>query len=182
MTLPPDPPAAEPRVCVRSGTGELVDRAERGVRPPPTYGGLRHALLDMVVDEVTLTGAAGRVEDQHDRPWPAGPTAAWNLVARSDRTHGLKHYGWTPLRTPTSTLWFSPAGQCIEVPRQQQPPPGIDADDHPAVLPDPDELATVDLSQLQPSTDQDLRPWIRDMPKDTTQWTWITDESAPLPF
>ena len=204
------------RVCVRSGTGELVDRAERGVRPPPTYVGLRHALLDMVVDEITLTGAAGRVEDQHDpspglrelvqqrdrfddgptgtmvrasacdldhdRPWPAGPTAAWNLVARSDRTHGLKHYGWTPLRTPTSTLWFSPAGQCIEVPRHQQPPPGIDTDDRPAVLPDPDELVTVDLAQLQPSTDQDPRPWIRDLPQDTTPWTWITDEEGPLPF
>ena len=49
-------------------------------------------------------------------PDPAGPTAAWNLVGRGRRTHGLKHRGWTPLRTATSTLWFTPAGQSVEVP------------------------------------------------------------------
>lgn len=108
------------RVCVQAGTGQVVDVAEQDVRPPPTTTGLRHALLDMVVDDITLTGAAGRVEDRHDpsvslrelvelrdrycdgptggmkpasaceldheRPWPHGPTAAWNLVARATRT------------------------------------------------------------------------------------------------
>lgn len=41
----------------------------------------------------------------HDRPYPAGPTAAWNLVVRSRRTHQLKHYGWTPIRAATETIW-----------------------------------------------------------------------------
>ena len=184
------------RVCVQIGTGAVVDTDDRDVRPPPTVSGLRHALLDLVVDDVVLTGAAGRVEDRHDpspglrslvelrdrycdgptgtsarasaceldhdTAWPTGPTAAWNLAARATRTHQLKHHGWTPLRTPTSTFWFTPAGQVVEVPRHQQPPPGPDG--MPQALPDPHDLATVDLAQLQPVGDEDLRPWLRDDP------------------
>lgn len=205
------------RVCVRAGTGELVDRDSRDVRPPPTYTGLRHALLDLVVDDITLTGAAGQAEPQHDpspglrelvelrdryddgptgsltrasacdldhdTPWPQGPTAAWNLTARAQRTHQLKHYGWTPLRTPTSTFWFTPAGQLIQVPRHQPPPPGIDTDpEQQPLLPDPELLAVADLAQLQPLAAEDSRPWRRQAASDTTQWTWITDDSGPLPF
>jgi hypothetical protein len=206
------------RVCTQIGTGQVVDLAEAAVRPPPTYAGLRHALVDLVVADITLTGAAGRVEDQHDpspglrqlvelrdkfcdgptgttrrasaceldhdQPWPAGPTAAWNLAARATRTHQLKHHGWTPLRTPTSTFWFTPAGQVIEVPRHLQPPPGIDQDDDdepPAALPDPHDLAKTDLAQLQPFGSEDLRPWLTGLPREQTQWTQL-DADEPLPF
>ena len=106
-----------------------------------------------------------------------------DLVARATRTHQLKHHGWTPLRTPTSTFWFTPAGQVIETPRHQQPPPGVDDDPHrPAVLPNPELLATADLAQLQPFGAEDLRPWTTGLEPDTTRWTWLTDEEGPLPF
>ena len=205
------------RICVQSGTGQMVDVADRDVRPPPTFAGLRHALVDMVVEDIAMTDVASRIEDQHDpspplrefvelrdrfddgptgtrkragaceldhdTPFPQGPTAAWNLAARATRTHQLKHYGWTPLRTPTSTLWFTPAGQCVEVPRHQQSPPGIDREDggDEPRLPDPDALATTDLAQLQPNTPEDVRLWLTGLPPDTTEWTWLHADD-PLPF
>ncbi len=53
-------------------------------------------------------------DDDHKQPYPDGPTAAWNLAARARRTHGLKHFGWTDIATPTGTLWISPAGQLVQ--------------------------------------------------------------------
>ena len=90
----------------------------------------------------------------HDRPHPDGPTAAWNLVSRSRRTHQLKHYGWTGTRTAAGTTWTSPAGQVVDVPHHRRPAPGPDTDrtGRPATLPDADELAAVDTAQLTPVT------------------------------
>lgn len=116
----------------------------------------------------------------HDDPWPTGPTAAWNLVARGQRTHLLKHNGWTPLRTATSTIWISPAGQTVETDRTSQAPPGIDPDHDgwlgDLTLPDPDDLHALDLDQLTPRADDDLPPWIpaRERP-DTAEWHWLND-------
>lgn len=195
------------RVCAQSATGRLVDVADRAVRPPPTPAGVRAGLLDVVLSPTTLTGAADRVEPDHDpseplrrfvvlrdracdgptgpqvpagrchldhdEPHPHGPTAAWNLVARSARTHQLKHYGWIPLRTASSTIWTSPAGQLVEVPHHVEPPPGIDPDDvEQPVLPDPDELDLVDRAQLEPPGD-DGPPWLPAAERDTTPWTWL---------
>jgi hypothetical protein len=129
------------------------------------------------------TGArvsAARAELDHDTPWPAGPTAAWNLTARGSRTHQLKHYGWTPLRTATGTVWISPAGQSVQVPRHTNPPPGIDPDldGRPPTLPDPDELAHLDQLQLTPPTDN---PPAFAGDFDGTPWTWLGDDE-PAPF
>jgi hypothetical protein len=92
------------------------------------------------------TGAAvpaRRSDKDHERPWPTGPTAAWNLVSRSRRTHQLKHAGWSAVRGPTGTAWTSPAGQVVHVPTHDQPseppPPG-------AVVPDPGLLAARDAA------------------------------------
>lgn len=203
------------QVCAQSRTGVVVDLAERAVRPPPTPDGVRHALLDMVQREWTLTDLPTRSEPQHDpseplstfvrlrdrtcdgpigtqvtaarcdldhdRPWPDGPTAAWNLVARSRRTHGLKHYGWTPLRTRTSTIWCSPAGQLVEVPHARSVPPGIDTDPHQApVLPLPEALAAVDREALAPAADHP--PWLPAEEVDREpEWTWLQDDAA-CPF
>ena len=86
---------------------------------------------------------AVRADKDHDRPWPHGPTAAWNLVSRAARTHQLKHAGWVPVRDETGTTWTSPAGQVVHTPRFDHPPP-------PPVpgrsLPDPDELAERDAA------------------------------------
>jgi hypothetical protein len=206
------------RVCVQSGSGQLVDVADRDVRPPPTPAALRHALVDMVLQGITPGEVASRAEDQHDpspplrafvqlrdrfsdgptgarvaarradldhdRPYPDGPTAAWNLVARAQRTHQLKHHGWTPLRTPTSTIWFSPAGQVIEMPLHRQPPPGIDSasDGGPGQLPDPDLLARVDQQQLVPPDEDLFRPSLPDAQRaPAAEWTWCTGSDEP-PF
>lgn len=99
---------------------------------------------------------AARCHQDHERPWPDGPTAAWNLVARAARTHQLKHRGWVPLRTATSTLWFSPAGQLVDVPHHTDPPPELDPD---AQLPDPDALHDLEAELLQPPGPDDWAPW-----------------------
>ena len=202
------------QACARAGTGELVDLADRELRPPPTPTGLRNSLLGMVLNDVELSDVGWRTEPQHDPtdllrefvtlrdrscdgptgarvparraqldhddPWPAGPTAAWNLAARGARTHQLKHYGWTPLRTSTGTTWISPTGQTVEVPRHTDPPPGIDPDldGQPPELPDPDELAHLDQTQLTPPTDHPP-PLPRD--RDSTDWTWLGHDEPP-PF
>jgi hypothetical protein len=133
------------------------------------------ALRDRFCDGPTGTRrSARRAELDHDVPYPAGPTAAWNLVARAQRTHQLKHWGWTPLRTPTSTVWFSPAGQVVEVAHLRAVPPGVDPD---AVLPDADDLAAVDDAQLREPA-ADARPWL---PRDERQEAlpaWL--EPAPV--
>jgi len=142
-----------------------VELSDVGWRSEP-----QHDPSDRLRDFVTVrdrmcdgpTGArvpASRAQLDHNQRWPHGPTAAWNLLARGARTHQLKHFGWTPLRTPTSTVWISPAGQIVEVPRQLNPPPPIDPDPDPdpdgppPTLPDPDELALLDQLQLTPPTD-----------------------------
>ena len=196
------------RVCVRSGTGEIVDVADRAVRPPPDAAGVREALVDMVVRPVVPSGTGHRVEEQHDpspplrryvalrdrscdgptgarvqagrchldhdTPHPHGPTAAWNLRARSARTHQLKHYGWTPLRTASSTIWFSPAGQVVEVPDHARPSPGVDGAD---ALPDVDELDALDRHQLE--HDDTQRPWLPAGERSSPEPAWL-DDAAPF--
>ena len=149
----------------------------------------QHDPSDLLREFVTLrdrwddgpTGSrvpARRSHLDHDQPWPDGPTAAWNLVARAARTHALKHYGWTPIRTASSTIWTSPAGQTVEVPHHTSPPPGIDRDPDTGptavTLPDPDELAAVDRAQLTAPTDDDLPPWLPTAERmQPTEWTWL---------
>lgn len=180
---------AELRLICVSTSGQVVDVADRVVRPTPTPTAVRAALLDLVehpgdisaktyeeqpryepsraltefvdIRDVVCDGptgrrvAAARSDKDHDIPYPDGPTAAWNLTVRARRTHGLKHRGWTPLRTPTSTLWFSPAGQIVEVEHWTGPPPEIDLD---AVLPDPDDLHAVDAELVREPTIADTPP------------------------
>ena len=199
-------PIAELRqVCITT-RGQVIDLAERIVRPDPTPTGMRDALVSMATEPFDITDAASRRVDQHDPTdsiaefihvrdmfcdgplgtlWPArnsdldhdkpynaaysetddsaadsgtagGPTAAWNLTARSRRTHRLKHRGWTPWRTATGTLWFSPAGQIVNVPHHHQPPPGLD--EH-AQLPDPNEIHELETELLRTPTDQDDPPF-----------------------
>jgi hypothetical protein len=98
---------------------------------------------------------ASRCDLDHDRAFPHGPTAAWNLVSRSRRAHQLKHAGWHPVRTETGTTWTSPTGQVVRVPAHRRPAPGIDVDltGRPVRLPDPDRLHAVDTDQHTPVTD-----------------------------
>ena len=111
-------------------------------------------------------------------PYPHGPTAAWNLAVRGRRTHQLKHYGWIPLRTPTSTVWTSPAGQLVVVPNAVRPSPEIDADDwRPASLPDASDLHVLDRAQLEAPVDRP--PWVPASERPaTTEWTWLTGSNG----
>ncbi|MFN2523566.1 MAG: hypothetical protein ABR614_09700 [Mycobacteriales bacterium] len=114
-------------------------------------------IRDLYCDGPTGTRVpAGRCHHDHEQAYPHGPIAAWNLTARADRTHQLKHRGWTPLRTATSTLWFSPAGQIVEIPHHAGPPPDIDPD---VELPDPDLLHMVDAELLREPGIDDEPPW-----------------------
>ena len=99
---------------------------------------------------------ARRCDLDHDRPWPAGPTAAWNLAARSRRAHRLKHAGWTPARTTTGTRWTSPAGQSAPTTDHRQPHPPLDPH---ARLPDPDQLHHLEAELLRPPTEHDDPPF-----------------------
>ena len=106
-------------------------------------------LCDRVCDGPTQPRTrASRCDLDHDRAYPAGPTAAWNLVSRSRRAHQLKHAGWDPVRTATGTTWTSPTGVIVRVPTHRRPAPGVDHDPEllPA-LPDPDQLHAVDADQ-----------------------------------
>jgi len=162
-----------------------VELSDVGWRTEP-----QHDPTDRLREYVTVrdracdgpTGArvpANRAELDHDEPWPHGPTAAWNLAARGARTHQHKHNGWTPLRTATSTLWISPAGQLIEMPRHTTPPPGTDVDPgHEPTLPDPDDLAHLDQLQLTAPSDND-RPVLPHSEKDRTDWTWLDGNDLP---
>ena len=136
-------------------------------------------LRDRFCDGPTGTRSpASRCHLDHEEPRPTGPTATWNLTARADRTHGLKHYGWIPLRTPTSTVWTSPAGQLVVVPNAVRPSPEIDADDwRPASLPDASDLHVLDRAQLEAPVDRP--PWVpaSDRPA-TTEWTWLTGSNG----
>jgi len=58
---------------------------------------------------------AGQCHLDHEQPYPQGPTAAWNLSAKSARCHRAKHTGWTTERHGPGpqhgqTTWTSPLG------------------------------------------------------------------------
>jgi hypothetical protein len=64
------------------------------------------------------------------------------------------------VRTTTGTVWISPSGQLVEVPRPTTAPPSHDCDPHlsPA-LPSAQQLAETDAYQLTAQTDDDRPPW-----------------------
>jgi hypothetical protein len=69
------------------------------------------------VRDVTCTGvgcsrAAGRCEVDHEIRYVEGPTAVWNLSAKSPRCHHVKHAGWQVTRNEDgSCSWTSPLGR-----------------------------------------------------------------------
>jgi hypothetical protein len=92
------------RLCVQTGTGQLVDLADRDLRPPPTPDGVRQALLDMITGEITLTDDVGwRTEPEHDptdrlRDYVTvrdracdGPTGRATPASRCELDHDTPH-------------------------------------------------------------------------------------------
>ena len=64
----------------------------------------------LAADARVLTALAAQVprcpgDERGGTRWTSfWDTAAWNLLSRSRRTHQLKHYGWTPIRTADTTI------------------------------------------------------------------------------
>ena len=102
----------------------VVDRAEQ--RHDPSA---RLARLVDVRDRRCSGPGCGqtRTHRDHADPWPAGPTAAWNLQRLSARCHRAKHAGWTQQRHPDgSVTWRSPLGRTYHRPSPHHPPPKVD--------------------------------------------------------
>ena len=100
----------------------------------------------------------GRRPPRPPRPRRAAPRRAdRRLEPRRPRgrTHVLKHRGWTPVRTLSSTLWFSPAGQVVDVPFHTEP---LDPVESAAHVPDPVALHALEAELLRPPTADDLPP------------------------
>ena len=136
--------------------GPFAGRRPRRVRPEESWligdGVAWAAHGDLGLDLDPATGFLTLVDLEHDdvrdlpRPDATGPTAAWNLIGRGRRSHGLKHRGWTPLRTATSTLWFTPAGQSVEVPHELDVVGPLSPD---RVLVDPQQLYDEEAALLR---------------------------------
>jgi hypothetical protein len=158
----PDPTAAAVREAVLAmvrnpgGVTDKTWRTEPHHDPSPALARFVE-IRDRFCDGPTGTRVpAESCDKDHERPYPEGPTAAWNIKDRARRTHVLKHRGWLPLRTATSTLWFSPAGQLVEVPHHTGPPPDVDDD---AYLPDPAQLHALEAELLRPPEPDDHPPF-----------------------
>lgn len=128
------------------------------------------------------TRGSGRAHRDHARPWPEGPTAAWNLGLRSASCHRAKHAGWTVIKNADgSSTWTSPLRRTYWRPSAHQPPPVIRPG---ARLLPPDDRAP------RPPPDDELhgdpnRPLADDLPRrpDTTaRPTAPVDDDEPAPF
>ncbi|MCW2544622.1 MAG: endonuclease [Frankiales bacterium] len=72
-------------------------------------------LRDQRCTGIGCSQPAGRCHLDHELAYPAGPTATWNLAAKSSRCHRAKHAGWTVTRHGPGpqhgqTTWTSPLG------------------------------------------------------------------------
>jgi YD repeat-containing protein len=87
-------------------TGAALDLTTYRYRPTPAMANTV-AALDGVCTAPGCTTAAHRCDIDHNRPWPAGPTAVANLSARDRRHHNHKTRGtWTATTDGDgTTLW-----------------------------------------------------------------------------
>ena len=87
-------------------TGAALDLTTYRYRPTPAMANTI-AALDGVCTAPGCTTAAHRCDVDHNRPWPAGPTAIANLSARDRRHHNHKTRGtWTATTDSDGiTLW-----------------------------------------------------------------------------
>jgi len=72
-------------------------------------------LRDQQCTGIGCSQPASRCHLDHETAYPNGPTAAWNLGAKSARCHRAKHAGWTVTRNGSGpkdgqTTWTSPLG------------------------------------------------------------------------
>jgi hypothetical protein len=105
--------AAETRSLLLSmiSAAFVIEEAQPQHDPRP---GLRMLvqLRDQRCTGIGCSAPARRCDLDHNQAWPEGPTASWNLWAKSDRCHHLKHDGWETHHDPDTgvTTWTSPVG------------------------------------------------------------------------
>ncbi len=139
-----------------TGPLELVETAEP--QHDPSAGLARQVQLhDGLCTGPGCGTAARRCDLDHEEPYDAGgPTASWNLSAKSRRCHRAKTLSWTVRRTGTGGhAWTSPTGRTYRVPAAWAPPPEPDR------TPSPD---APDEPPRGPRTDRGLTPQLDVVP------------------
>ncbi len=102
---------------------EVVDGPEAGHDPSAPLARYARVREPLCSGPGCATGSA-RSDLDHARPWPSGPTAAWNLGPKSRRCHRAKTFSWTVTRSADGVhTWTSPTGRRYTVPAPWRPPP-----------------------------------------------------------
>jgi hypothetical protein len=103
----------------------LIDQAEPQHDPSAALAEFVK-LRDQRCSGPGCTMPVSRCDLDHEREWPEGPTAEWNLADKSRRCHGAKHHGWDVTRHPDgSTDWTSPTSRTYTSRSAWQPPPAF---------------------------------------------------------
>jgi hypothetical protein len=97
---------------------------------------------------------AARCDDEHDLPWPFGPTCGCNLGKLCRRHHRVKQLGWCKSRAAEGVWWTSPTGRQVLAPGQQ-----------------------LDLPCVRPRPEQPLNPLAELSPLGVEQELWAADPS-----
>jgi hypothetical protein len=100
------------RILTDPVTGAVLDVGATTYRPPAAI--TRHVVMrDVTCRFPGCRQPAHRCDLDHVQPWPAGPTAASNLIALCRRHHRLKHSGrWSVTVGGDNTVtWTTPTGR-----------------------------------------------------------------------
>jgi Domain of unknown function (DUF222) len=130
--LAADPTGTWRRILTDPADGSVLDVGRRGYRPPLPLARFVTA-RDGTCRFPGCRQPARRCDLDHVKPWPAGPTAASNLISLCRHHHRLKHSGrWTVTADHHGTVtWTAPTGRGYET----RPPPIADpatSDNRPA--------------------------------------------------
>ena len=149
----------------------VVDRAEAQHDPSARLA----RLVDVRDRRCSGPGcSATRTHRDHAEPWPAGPTAAWNLQRLSARCHRAKHSGWRLDRHGDgSVTWHSPLGRTYSRPSPHPRPPQVDLHtDPPPRRPPP--------TASRPVTDEDTAQPPRRAPRPEPPWPAALPDEPPF--
>jgi ribose 1,5-bisphosphokinase PhnN len=118
------------RILTDSNTGAVLDVGRTTYRPPPAIA--RHVTArDGTCRFPGCRQPARRCDLDHVQPYPAGPTAAANLMTLCRHHHRLKHAGrWRVAQAGNGTVtWTSPTGHRYTTEPQHVGEDGQDAND-----------------------------------------------------
>ena len=119
-----------------------------------------------------------RTHRDHAEPWPAGPTAAWNLQRLSARCHRAKHAGWQVDRHDDgSTTWHSPLGRTYRRASPRARPPQVDLH-----APSPPRRPPSVPTRFLDEVDLRIRPRPPDPPRRTPPDVPLLVPDDPPPF